>query len=279
MIRLPMPETDSLTLLNAVIAERGAGVNAGYFSGLAEEWRARLATYIDRAGSPEHVPTWPYIQPNKRRFLNLYAAAHESSSQYSVLKRMRDDHGLTYCPACGEPGSPNTLDHYLPKGKYPHFCVTPVNLFPMCDACQAWKKEKTGNAETPRFFIHPYFDVFVAEQVLDLTIGAPFDAPEFKLGPRGGLPEEQELLVESHIRELGMPERFVSFFRTHYLRLLRNVVSLRRSGLNVRDNLEAFQGAFAASDRNVWDHVLYSAVLGNHQLMDYLENGELRAYR
>src|SRR3546814_3004594 len=57
-------------------------------------------------------------------------------------------HELNHCPACGEPGTPNTLDHYLPKGRYPHFCVTPLNLFPMCDACQQAKGEKTGDADS-----------------------------------------------------------------------------------------------------------------------------------
>ncbi|WP_146093365.1 hypothetical protein [Xanthomonas pisi] len=279
MILLPLPDKDSLVILNEVIAERAAGSNAAYFNGLAEEWRARLVAYIDGKGSPEHVPTWPQIQPNKGRFLNLYGTAKKDSSQYPVLKRMRDDHGLNYCPACGEPGSPNTLDHYLPKGKYPHFCVTPLNLFPMCDACQDWKDEKTGNAASPRFFIHPYYDVFVAEQVLNLTISPPFDAPTFKIGPREGLLPAQEGLVASHIRELGLPERFASFFKNEYLRLLRQVDFLRRKDLGVQDYLQTFQARFANGERNVWDHVLYSSVLSNDELLDYLTNGELKDYR
>lgn len=279
MILLPTPNTDSLGLLNAVIAERSAGSNAAYFDGLAEEWRARLAAYIDGKGSPERVPTWPQIQRNKARFINLYGSAQKSSAQYPVLKNMRDSHGLNYCPACGEPGSPNTLDHYLPKGKYPHFCVTPLNLFPMCDACQKWKSEKTCDAESPRFFIHPYYDVFVAEQVLKLTITPPFDAPKFEIGPRDDMLAAQERLVASHIRELGIPERFALFFKTEYLRLLRQVAFLRRKDLGVRDTLQTFQAKFADGERNVWEHVLYSSVLTNDELLDYLTNGELKDYR
>ena len=67
-----------------------------------------------------------------------------------MLQSLRN-HDLQLCPACGEAGAPNTLDHYLPKGKYPHFCVTPHNLFPMCDACQRRKGDRTGDENNPRF--------------------------------------------------------------------------------------------------------------------------------
>ena len=149
---------DSLELLDAVIGERQGGRNVAFFNGIAAEWRTRVQAYIEHGGSPEYVPPWAGIEPRKATFLNLYGS--RDGVQKPVLTRMRDDHGLNYCPACGEPGTPNTLDHYLPKDSYPHFCVTPLNLFPMCDACQEEKGTKTGDADSPRFFIHPYFDVF-----------------------------------------------------------------------------------------------------------------------
>lgn len=52
---------------------------------------------------------------------------------------------------------PTTLDHYLPKAKYPLFSVTPANLIPCCRDCNTHK----GQYETSKYeeqLIHVYFD-------------------------------------------------------------------------------------------------------------------------
>lgn len=274
-MHLPRPEVCSLRLLDAVIEERQGGANAAFFNGIALEWRERVAAYIEHAGSPGLVPRWPQIEPRRQTFLNLYGSAQEGSVQKPVITRMRREHGLNHCPACGELGTPNTLDHYLPKRLYPHFCVTPLNLFPMCDACQEKKEEKTGDTDSPRFFIHPYFDVFVAEQVIELRLHPPYDAPEFTLSPREGLPEDHGRLVSTHMRELAIGERYLRYFRGQYLRLLRIVQSLRDKGLDVRQNLEAFRDGCAVWGKNAWDHVFYAAVLEDEGMMEYLEREQL----
>lgn len=134
----PTATAFALQLVDDVVAERQSGKNAAYFAGIAGEWRDRVNAYIDAGGSPAILPTWPVANARTKSFLNLYLAPKKGAAQQAVLDALRD-HNLTACPACGEAGRPNTLDHYLPKGEYPHFCITPHNLFPMCDACQ---KEK-----------------------------------------------------------------------------------------------------------------------------------------
>jgi hypothetical protein len=184
-------------------------------------------------------------------------------------------HDLILCPACGEPGSPNTLDHYLPKGKYPHFAVTPANLFPMCDACQDAKGEKTGDAASPRYFIHPYFDRFTDPQIVVLTIRAPFNAPTFELQPHGALTPPEQSLVTTHLRELEIHERYVRFFRGEYLRVLRNVGQMREAQQDVVQNLRNFKGMRATPTPNGWDHIFYDGILKNAQLINYLVNEAL----
>ena len=43
------------------------------------------------------------------------------------------------CPFCGV-GIVSTLDHYLPKTKYPTYALTPVNLIACCADCNKNKK-------------------------------------------------------------------------------------------------------------------------------------------
>jgi len=274
VVSLPKPTVCSQQIIDMLVAERQGGKNAVFFKGISGEWKRRVAIYIARAGSPEFVAEWPDIQPNKNSFLNLYLTPADESAQGRMLATLRD-HQLSLCPACGEAGSPNTLDHYLPKGKFPHLCVTPLNLFPMCDACQQAKGEKTGDGHSAKFFIHPYFDVFVAQQVVTLKIESPFETPTFTLSPRKGLLALQAALVETHLRELEIHDRYVRFFRNQYRRLLRLVGKMRISKLPIRENLKLFQENVSDPSPNSWEHIFYGAVLADDGLMHFLEHSEL----
>ncbi len=277
VMKLPMPAFDSVQLVGDVVAERAGGVNAEFFKGIKKEWAIRVQQYIDSAGAPPTVSTWPGIKVRAKSFLNLYLSPAADSVQLPILKAMRQ-HELTVCPACGELGRPNTLDHYLPKGTYPHFCITPVNLFPMCDACQLAKGTKVGDAASPRFFLHPYFDAFVGEEVLRLEIRPPFDAPSFSLDIAAGLELEQEDLVRTHVRELDIERRYAAFFRSQHRRLLRLVSGMRASGQNVEQTLAIFKQGVADPSPNTWEHVFYAAVLASPSLVDYLANKPLPKY-
>jgi hypothetical protein len=60
------------------------------------------------------------------------------------------------CPFCGI-GQVSTLDHYLPKSKFPQYSVLPVNLVPSCKDCNTGKSSSIyTNAEDQT--IHPYYD-------------------------------------------------------------------------------------------------------------------------
>ncbi len=277
MMTLPLPDACSLQIVDDVVAERVGGVNEAFFAALAAEWRQRVEVYLAHGGSPEHVPTWPHIADNKARrtsFHTLYGSPKDGSAQGLVLDDLRD-HGLDLCPACGEKGVPNTLDHYLPKRAYPEFAITPANLFPMCDACQGAKGEKTGDAITPRYFVHPYFDTFSRPQIIRLTLGGPVETPTFVLAPHPDLQAAERVLVGTHLRELHVEERYITFFRNEHRRLLRSVARMRNSGQEVVTTLQGF--AFKAADPtpNAWEHVFYDGVLSHGAFLNYLTDGEL----
>ena len=215
----------------------------------------------------------PEIEHRKKSFLNLYLSPTAGSVQNNLIRALRD-HDLSLCPSCGEAGTPNTLDHYLPKGEYPHFCVTPYNLFPMCDICQNKKSNKTRDQNNRRIFIHPYFDVFVADQVLTLTIDPPFDKPTFDFRTADGLCPEQERLVAGHVKELDIARRYVRFFREQHRRLLRLVQTMRETNQDVIVNLLNFCDVCSQPSKNAWEHIFYGAVLSNVDMLVYLQVDE-----
>jgi hypothetical protein len=274
---LPVPASCSLQMVDDVVAERQGGPNAAFFSLIAPTWREKVEEYIAKGGSPEFIEAWPAVDHKRETFLNLYVSPALGSVQRHALGLLRN-HDLTLCPSCGESGRPNTLDHYLPKYRYPHFCVTPINLFPMCDACQREKAEKTGDAAAPRFFLHPYFDVFIAQQVISLLVEPPYEAPTFRLVASPTLTAAQSALVVSHMRELRIAERYAHFFRGQNRRLLRLVDHMRTSAQDISANLTGFAHSAAHPTQNSWDHIFYIAVLSNVDWLDYLTNAALPPY-
>jgi hypothetical protein len=273
--KLPMPQTCSLALVDQVVQERANGVNRAWFNSLANEWRQRVRAYIAAGGNPEVVSTWDAIIANGGRFINLYNKPHRTSVQGPILAALRD-RKMQYCPSCGEEGTPNTLDHYLPKGAYPHFAITPVNLTPMCDICQQVKGVQVLDDQGRRIYLHPYYDDFLASQVLRLTIGRPFEAPqEFTLEPDPDLPEDLIALTQRHIDGLDLVRRYSHFFSENYIRLLKLAHQARSTGQDVHLLIEAFKVHHRTRSANVWPHIFYAGVAEDLNLLEYLSSGVL----
>jgi 5-methylcytosine-specific restriction endonuclease McrA len=278
VMNLPMPGYDNLQLIREVILQRAGGNNADFFNTIQAEWLQRVQHYIVSQASPAVVTQWPSITSKKKIFLNLYLSPARKSVQGPIFKNMRHKHDLSVCPACGELGTPTTLDHFLPKGLYPHLCISPANLLPMCSICQNIKGEKIGDVTSPRFFIHPYFDVFAAQQILRLEIFPPFDIPTFRLDASSNLTPAEMQQTRSHMRELNLEERYQTFFRREYRRLLRLVGKMRDSGQDVTKTLETFKFNESDQSLNTWPHVFYAAVIDNADLMTYLTMETLPPY-
>ena len=79
------------------------------------------------------------------------------------------------CPLCGK-RKVATLDHYLPKTKYPVYAVTPFNLVAACSDCNKAKSVDIINSRDDET-IHPYYDDFDDEVWIKANI-----IEEFPLG-------------------------------------------------------------------------------------------------
>lgn len=61
------------------------------------------------------------------------------------------------CPYCGGIGDPKTLDHYLPKARFPLYSILPKNLVPCCRDCNSEMRAAFPTV-TNEQIIHPYLD-------------------------------------------------------------------------------------------------------------------------
>ncbi len=60
------------------------------------------------------------------------------------------------CPFCSH-GEATTLDHYLPKTKFPRLSVVPINLVPSCKDCNTGKLADCPSGPNDET-LHPYYD-------------------------------------------------------------------------------------------------------------------------
>ncbi|CPR17591.1 Phage-related protein [Brenneria goodwinii] len=279
MIRLDRPNLglSDLELIDRVVAERKGGIHRDYFLRIRDGWRERVARYIEVGGDPDRVGQWAEMADAAvhGRFNNLYLYPSEQSIQKPLLETLRNRE-LDYCPACGEDGTPNTLDHYLPKDLFPEFSITLVNLSPMCDICQGKKGTETVDDEGRRLFLHPYFDDFLDRQILRLEVGVPFNAPvSIALSPHPDIHRDLQDLVTRHLQGLDIQSRYYRYFQKAYIRLLRLVRKMREKDLDVRVQIEQFRDLALEKSINSWGHIFYEGVQHNEQLMEYLSKEDL----
>ena len=84
-----------------------------------------------------------------------------NSSEFDNVRRLIIDNlpdtlkGI--CPFCMI-GEPATLEHYLPKKKFPEFTLYSKNLIPCCHVCNTYKGVKYINEKGTRRFINYYID-------------------------------------------------------------------------------------------------------------------------
>ncbi|BBB24618.1 hypothetical protein [Amphritea japonica] len=301
--KLLPPAHDSAEVVRDSIANRRQ--HRDFFRALQEDWLALIDDYNRLSGDPTAIapidlsqyisaerlqneaasepgrgesddPAERLYQRRKKSLINLYSAA-AGTNLHTTLDAMRRRHGLRFCPSCGEPGKPGTLDHYLPKTEYPEFSIVLENLTPMCEACQEKKGTSAVDEEGNKLFIHPYYDP-IEDASLSLVISEPYESPtSFNVEVHQDVPEQIRSLFERHLSEINFRERFEEFCIDEYSDLL-SLFTAERAGDNpdsARRILPRFLIKSAVQSHNRWEAIFYRGVLSNPDLLDYLDNADL----
>ncbi|WP_153010489.1 HNH endonuclease [Falsirhodobacter sp. alg1] len=133
-----------------------------------------------------HLPRARHANPDqfivgnltKGDLVSLYTEGMVGSSgaarkKYDELKLLAHDE-CPYCGGCGEMVDEEgigTIDHFLPKARFPIFSILPINLVPSCATCNGGMGSKfpTSPELQP---LHPYFDAphFFEEKWTTVTV-------------------------------------------------------------------------------------------------------------
>jgi hypothetical protein len=113
------------------------------------------------------------------------------------------------CPLCAVRGV-DTLDHYLPKSKFPILSVTPINLIPACTPCNKGKLiDIPGSSEEQT--LHPYYDNVENEVWIGATIShsTPISF-DFVVTPPNGWTDILKGRATTHFDSFGINELYSS---------------------------------------------------------------------
>lgn len=277
VVRLPKPILNDIAFFQEVIDERKKGSNKLYFSTITAVWQERLQAYDLNEGDPTKLLASPIDKDDKDKFINLYKNSKKGQYHFPAINNLRrPTPRLLFCPACGEDGTPNTLDHYLPKTYFPEFSIHLRNLIPMCDICQGIKLETYVDTNGFRKYLHPYFDI-ISQPLVWINIFPPYSAPKrFELQVDATLPNSLAMQVTRHAIGLHLSVRLEDYCRTKYLHLLKSAVYNRsHAKQDVTDLINAFLLMEMQKAINSWGAIFYRSVLRNIELIQYLQNDEL----
>ncbi len=180
--------------------------------------------------------------------------SQQSGSGRAAYEELRSSAPL--CPYCGY-GEVCELDHFLPKTTFSELNVLPINLVPVCHACNHIKHEQPPEAED-RYFLHPYFDVLPNVRWLFATLNVESGGPV--LSYRVALGAEHGALaarLSYHFQRLQLDRRFRTMAATMLVELEAEI-SEHLGVLNAQEMSEHF-GALGQTSFQRHGNVLETA--------------------
>lgn len=173
------------------------------------------------------------------------------------------------CPLCGH-RIVSTLDHHLPKSKYPVLAVTPLNLVPICSDCNKAKLDlcpTSQNNET----LHPYYDDIEADRwlVADLAIGTPA-ALKFRVEVPAHWSSVLGDRVALHFKTLGLARLYAAQAADELLNIRHQLRSIHQNGGKSLVGVEMAARARSCRDvtLNGWRFATYDAFANSDWFCD-----------
>lgn len=168
------------------------------------------------------------------------------------------------CPFCNVK-SVRTLDHYLPKSKYPILSITPNNLVPSCSDCNKDKLvDSPTNSEEET--LHPYFDDIENSDWLKAKIITlkPIKF-EYYISP----PEDWTELLKSRLRNHFSAYLLNDLYSIHAIEEFENIKQQLTNlykmvgGNQLKEHiLESYKSRYSMN-KNSWQTAFYDCLLND----------------
>jgi hypothetical protein len=178
---------------------------------------------------------------------------------------------LGRCPFCGF-GHASTLDHYLPKSKYPQLSVLPLNLIPCCKDCNLVKLADVVLTQDQQC-LHPYFDhtEYINEQWLFAKVveSAPVTV-SFHVKPPDHWTDISKSRVQAHFKSFGLGARYAIEASTQLACLRHTLTSYREisGAAAVRQHIAIEANAHFRQHKNAWQTAMFQSLANSDWYCD-----------
>ena len=222
-----------------------------------------------------------FVAPEKDNLKKLY------KSDCDIAKKLRLHHGTftsntrriynNKCPYCTL-SEPDTIEHILPKEKYPEFAVHLYNLIPCCSKCNRHKsddvRDKAGLPLTINFYYHdPEYCQFLEADCVADTNGFP--SFKYKLI----FPENADpiltAIITNHFNRLHLIERYNEEAVKSYTEV-ELTLKLVCSGKSLNDALQFLKGYLSSTINdyglNHYFVVMLRCMIGSSAYHTYLQS-------
>lgn len=164
------------------------------------------------------------------------------------------------CPSCGF-GQVKTLDHYLPKSKYPLYSVLPANLIPSCRDCNTGKLASSASIASSQP-IHPYFDqqhFFDDQWIVASVVQTEPATLSFSVSPPDSWDPLSKARAAAHLESYDLSDRF-SVRVGEQLAVLRHQLARFADPLSRSDHLREMAEDFKQVQKNSWQTAMHQAL-------------------
>lgn len=203
----------------------------------------------------------------KKLYDTKFVPKHEKGRQYynSIMLLAPN----TRCPYCAQ-RNVRTLDHYLPKSKYPTYAVTAFNLVPSCSDCNAEKQDVIFKHREEEI-IHPYYDDFTDKKwIFAEIIEGENIAFEFKVKCPEEWDEIKKKRAENHFDKFKLNDLYKPYAAEEYIACFNRIKrAYLRGGKELA--IERLKEDIDDKDTirlNTWQSAMYQAIIESNWYWD-----------
>ena len=178
-----------------------------------------------------------------------------------IYEKIRLSSNNQICPFCGQQRV-KTVDHILPKRKYPQYAITPINLVPACADCNKTKGD-TALGAPEEVWLHPYFDDVNRERWLFSGIhhGAP-PGISFFIVPPSHWSDIEKARLRNHFDKLELGSMYASYageVLSENGKRFKDLFEIGGSAA-LREDLETQCVSCFAENQNSWKGAMFEAL-------------------
>jgi 5-methylcytosine-specific restriction endonuclease McrA len=286
MKRLPIPVVDPVEVYVTCVSGVSSAGLAARFTVETAQVQAHALEYAARAAGRELHLFPPAEWGHDEQLVLGDLTKGELTDLYTNQMVKRNQPGRPYydhlmllaplgkCPFCGF-GHVSTLDHHMPKARYPLFSVLPANLVPACTDCNKGKGAEVLNGDND--IPHPYFEDsrIETDTWLYATVNETSPATAaFSVIVPANWPADLARRVVKYVGDLKLPQRF-SIEASSELASLSDYLGLLEVSQQIGSYLESFAQIERSIRRNSWKSALYEALSESNW---YREGGYRRPF-